>query len=242
MSQQAAVLPRSARDLHQSVAVNPQFVLWGNIRDLFLIERAAGPVFPDLLDVLSEVLAASDYEVLLVHGPVDGLEVRTVRDAQVEGSQQAGLATASEVLGLDVSRPISPLGLEELITVVDRVATHRAHRVALVVDYASRLLTDADDVTDTERRFFTHAQKLSHVALPVVHGDRRPTPLYNPVLRLTDQERDLPAWFAGRDSPVRLLPVPDPNLSQRPSGRSQVCTMVMLRRTSTSGRSPTRHM
>ena len=212
---QTPSLPRWARDLHQSVAVNPQFVLWGNIRDLFLIERAVGPAFLDLLGVVTEVLAASDFEVLLIHDPVDGLEVRSVRPESPDGSEDSALAVASEVLGRDASQPIGPLDLDELVDVLDRVVTHRAHRVALVLDYASRLVADADDLTDPERRFFTHAQKLSHVAAPVIYGDQRRTPLYNPVLWLTDEERDLPAWFAGRDSPVRLLPVPEPNLSQR---------------------------
>ena len=214
-------LPRWARDLHQSLSVNPQFLLWGNIRDSFLIERDGQPAFLGVLEVLWEVLAASGFELLLVHDPVDGLRVLP-RDADAPSRpREPARDLVSRVLG-DDGVGDRPLTLDQLGRVVRSVVHHRDHRVALVVDYASRLVAEPEDLTDPERVFFTQAQKLSHVAAPVLVGDVRPTPLYNPVIWLADEERDLPSWFAGHDSPVRIVPVPEPHLGQRRAAAQQL--------------------
>ena len=210
-----ADLPRWARDLHQSLAVNPQFALWGNIRDNFLVQGAQGPKLAELLEVVWDVLETSDYGCLLIHDPIDGLHVLPRRQDEFDEPTEQARETATSVLGREVTEGDGPLELEALATLLDRVVSHREGRVALVIDYASRLVNDAEDLTEPERHFYTYAQKLSHVAIPVVAGSRRRTPLYNPILWLIDDERDLPSWFAGHNSPVRLLPVAQPNLAKR---------------------------
>jgi ATP-dependent Clp protease ATP-binding subunit ClpB len=207
-------LPRWARDLHQSLAVNTQFVLWGNIRDSFLVVGPDGPAFLSLLDVAWQVLGASGHRCILVHDPVEGVRVHPDTD-------EARSAAAALLVG-SVREGGGPLGLPELAGLLERVVSHREARVALVVDYASRLTRDVDDLSDDERTFFTRAQRASHVAVPLVAGDRRPTPLYNPVLWLLEEERDLPHWFAGSNSAVRVLPVPEPHLGQRRAAARQL--------------------
>lgn len=215
-------LPRWARDLHQSLAVNPQFALWGNVRDRFLITTEHGPAFAELLDVVHTVLTGSDHRCVLVHDPVDGVSVLSAGpDADPEA-----VRIATELLGQDPDRCREPLELDQLGALIERVVHHREERVAIVLDYASRLVADPEDLTEEERRFFTRAQKLTHTALPVIAGERRPTPLYNPVLWITDEERDLPSWFAGRDSPVRMLPVAEPHLSLRRAAARQLLSYL----------------
>ena len=215
-------LPRWARDLRQSLAVNPQFALWGNVRDRFLITTEHGPAFAELLDVIDAVLTESDYRCVLVHDPVAGVSVLS------DGAEPDPEATriATQLLGQDPERCREPLELDELGLLLERVVHHRDERVAIVLDYGSRLVADPEDLTDEERGFYTRAQKLTHTALPVIAGERRPTPLYNPVLWITDEERDLPSWFAGRDSPVRMLPVAEPHLSQRRAAARQLLSYL----------------
>jgi ATP-dependent Clp protease ATP-binding subunit ClpB len=212
-------LPRWARDLHQSLPINPQFLIWGNIRDSFLVEKDGAIAFLGIHDVIWQVLEASDFDALLVHDPVDGLQVLP---EPPDGHAQSTLDAAEAILGRDPRESTEPLDLVRLADLLDRVATHREHRVGLVLDYASRLASDPADLSDQERRFFTLAQKLSHCAGPIQKGLQRRAPLYNVVLWLADGERDLPSWFAGRNSPVRILPIPVPHLAQRRAAAEQL--------------------
>ena len=229
-------LPRWARDLRQSLSVNPQFALWGNVRDRFLVGVDGEARFVDVLDVLRGVFEDADYACVLVYDPVDGISVlggagsaaqtpdadgADGPDAQRPGSR-ANDRIATELLGREPGRVRAPLALGELGQLLERVVRHRDARVALVLDYSSRLLTDPEDLTDDERALFTRAQKLSHTATPVIAGQRRPTPLYNPVVWICDEERDLPSWFVGSDSPVRVLPVAEPHLAQRRAAARQL--------------------
>jgi ATP-dependent Clp protease ATP-binding subunit ClpB len=217
-------LPRWARDLHQSLPVNPQFVIWGNIRDSFLVQREEGHAFLGVHQLIWHVLAASDFDAMLLSDPVDGLQVLPTPAGDTD--DDVALSAATAVLEHDPRELTGPLDLPRLGDLLDRVAMHRDHRVALVLDYASRIVSDPEDLTEPERRFFTHAQKLSHCAVPTKRGAQRQAPLYNAIVWLTDGERDLPSWFAGRNSPVRILPVPVPHLAQRQAAASKLVNSI----------------
>ncbi|MCF4139846.1 AAA family ATPase [Streptomyces sp. Tue 6430] len=85
---------------------------------------------------------------------------------------------------------------------------------ALLVDFASRIPTQANQLSDEERTFFLRCLKIAEEARPFPRaGSGRA--LFNPVIWLADGERDLPSWLVTSSVRVRSIGVPMPDLGQR---------------------------
>lgn len=85
---------------------------------------------------------------------------------------------------------------------------------ALIVDYASRIPTQVNQLSDDERTFFLRCLKIAQEARPFVRP-KSGRALFNPVIWLADGERDLPAWLVTSGVRVRSIGVPVPDLGQR---------------------------
>jgi len=206
-----ADVPRWLRDIESSLPVRAQFVLTGNVRDIHLLPPppdSGGRTAPRRLptvEALWEVLSRSGYECLIVHDPVDHLTVHPPTDAARQ--------SAVDVVGpLDSGRDV---GLARLAEIVRAVATTRAHRIALVLDYASRLTVNPQTLEDDEHRFLVACEKASHLALPLYVDGVRPGPLYNPLFWIVSSERDLPAWLLLRNEAIKTVSIPLPDLDER---------------------------
>lgn len=196
-------LPRWAQDLHQSLTVSAQFALWGNVRDVFLLPGPEGPRLSPIVEVVWHVLASSGFDALLVYDVVDGLRV-------VPDTDQARSA-AEQATGEQFGPTPRPLSIDGLRPVLSAVAHSRSQRLAVLVDYASRLVDAASQLTDQQREWFAFAQKLSHTAKPLAAEGTRPAPLFNPLIYVLDREADLPDWFVGPNDAVRPIPVGEPH-------------------------------
>jgi ATP-dependent Clp protease ATP-binding subunit ClpB len=229
--------PPFTQELAGTLAVHAQYVLHGNVRDLYLVPetvvRTPDGVRPvPMLEALWRVLWPSGYRCLIVSDQVDGITVYPPGDA-------AARAAAEQILGrrmLDRKQT-----LERLRTCMARVSgtsepppfdadaippqphaedapagTADAVRVAFVIDYAARIPRSQTALEREERDFFLFAQKLA--ANAQTHGGGppgRPYDLFNPIVWLTEGERDLPAWLTVGMERVRTIAVPNPGLFDR---------------------------
>jgi len=73
-----AGFPAFVRELDATLSVHPQYVLWGNLHDSFLVPQE-GRLFP-LRDLLWETLRRSGYSFMVVYDQVDGLRVHPADD------------------------------------------------------------------------------------------------------------------------------------------------------------------
>jgi len=225
--------PSFARELAGTLAVHSQYVLYGNIRDLYLVPesrmRTPDGVRPvSLLEVLWQALRPFGYRCLIVSDQVDGITVYPPGDDEAR-------AAAERVLGRRlIGRKHT---LERLRTCMARVAgvpdpppvdadavqqdpyTAEAPaggaRAVLVIDYAGRIPRSQTTLEGVERDFFLFAQKLAITAQTHPGPPERPTGLFNPIIWLTEGERDLPAWLTVGVERVRSIAVPLPGLSDR---------------------------
>jgi MoxR-like ATPase len=232
-----AGFPPFAQELAGTLAVHSQYVLYGNVRDLYLVPESAVPT-PDgkrpaqLLEVLWRALRPSGYRCLIVSDQVDGITVYPPDDTDAR-------AAAEQVLGRRMGRKQT---LERLRTCMARVVgtaepppidpeavqadpqpdessagtAEGVVRAAFVIDYAARIPRSQTGLEGVERDFFLFAQKLAVTAKTHVGGPpERPTDLFNPIIWLTEQERDLPAWLTVGMERVRTIAVPTPGMSDR---------------------------
>jgi len=196
--------PNWVRDLDQSLVVRPHFVLWGNVRDVYEVPADEGWVTAPLLDVLWALLSSRGFEGLLVHDPVDGLVGHPPEATEVVG----------KIVGRDLSKGPVRVDLSGLQTCL-RAATapSEARHVAVVLDYASRMLVDIQHLSEPEQHFFTFCEKLIDTAAPVFAGEP-PSALYNPVIWLLNREGDIPDWLLANEG-MRSLAIPRPDLGAR---------------------------
>ena len=191
----ARVLPLWAADVDRALAVHPQFVISGNIRDLYPIALSGDRSFKPVLEVLWDVLAAKGCQFLLVYDPVDGL--RVLRPDQAPAAQKVD-GVRLNATGESESSP------ERLAAVLNSLSRFRETPGALVVDYASRLLERPLDMTPEQHRFFVACEKLSHQSRPLRSREASGLP-FNPVVWLVNRPNDLPGWFTVANESIRTV-------------------------------------
>jgi energy-coupling factor transporter ATP-binding protein EcfA2 len=117
-------------------------------------------------------------------------------------------------------------GLDALYEVMKRAVALREARVAVVVDFASRIAANPAAPTAEEQRFFVGCEKLSLSAAPVIPRPQAQDsaaamlgapvgPLFNPVIWLVNREQDLPSWFIMDSERVSTHVVPRPDYPTR---------------------------
>ena len=198
------LLPAWLENLRRSLAVRSQFVVSGNIRDVALVERDGRPSPLNLLQALWEALSEYHFDYFLVHDRVDGIAVYPNND-------QTRQRVAADLRATFVDGYWTP-SLTEVPRIVRRLQSSNSARAAIIVDYASRLITEQQPLSGDEREFFTAAEKLSHSAHPVRVHDRT---AFNPVVWLVDRPNDLPDFLTVGNEGVRSVSIPHPDLEVR---------------------------
>jgi energy-coupling factor transporter ATP-binding protein EcfA2 len=203
--------PRWLRDLVRFLPLKSQFVLSGNVRDLQVTEIAPNVLAPQsLIDNLAAALFKGGYSRILVYAPITGFtSVSPSVDAAPHADQTLSL------LGLTGTDGRAPAGIEALSATMDRIVSWSGPPVALIVDFASRLISRPNDLPAAEHQLFTRAMMLSHQSRARPTG-QPPRPYFNSVVWVVEREGDLPDWFLVNNPRVRHIPITKPdNLARR---------------------------
>lgn len=201
--------PRWLRDLLRFIPLKSQFVLSGNVKDLQTQEVTPGVVAAaPLLSVLAAELTAAGYGRVLLYDPVTGFRVFGTdgTDSEADGVLQS--------YGLVPANGAAPAGPDLLAASLERVVTGEGPPTAVIVDFASRLLSRADHLSPAEQQLFTRALVLSQTSRPRPVGPDR-TPMFNSVLWVVDKEGDLPDWLVVDNPRLRHIPISRPDRSAR---------------------------
>ncbi|MEU6589597.1 AAA family ATPase [Streptomyces sp. NPDC046881] len=222
-------LPPFVEELIGTLGVHAQYLLHGNIRDLHLVRRRGRDRFHTLLDVLWNPLREKGYEALVLCDQISGFRVAAVGEGEARAAVEELLQGPREFPGQTAAQRQAVL--EQLRNITNGWARQRDEtvrdgrrqrplRVALVIDHASRLLTDPSRLTPDERDFFLACLKLAHEAEPLpprtAPGVVPKAPgLFNPVIWLAEGERDVPGWLVSGSERIRAVAVPEPDADER---------------------------
>jgi hypothetical protein len=194
--------PKWAREIERFLPIKSQFMLYGNVNDVYPAEISGGVATLGMADYLRELLCGNGYDLVVKYEPLNGFSL-------LSGETAAFERTARERLDADGALPAT---LEKAAGIAVDLVSGAEGRTALVVRFASRL---ADILDEREvKAFFYRLFRLSIEASPRIvpggeSGERRP--LYNPVLWILDKENDLPPWYILDNPRVRVLPIPRPD-------------------------------
>jgi energy-coupling factor transporter ATP-binding protein EcfA2 len=201
--------PRWLRDLLRFLPLKSQFVLSGNVQDLQAYE-----VQPGVFGTIS--LQAAIARELYAAGYGDVLSLDCVRGARVV-SKTGTLQPANELLTRLGCGPDAASGtdLPSLGGILDQVVFAEGPPIALILDFAARLVIRSDSLTRDEHPFFSKAQVHSATAKARPVGPEG-KPYFNTVVWIVDKEGDLPDWLLLGNPRIRHIPVAKPdNVARR---------------------------
>jgi ATP-dependent Clp protease ATP-binding subunit ClpA len=202
--------PRWLRDLLRFLPLKSQFVLSGNVRDLQASEVAPGVITPQAFNLnLRDELLAAGYSQVISWDPLAGFRV-----LQPPGADLAIADTLLRELGLTPVEGSAPAGTDLLSATLQRLVNRTGEPLALIVDFASRLVIRNDALTAAEHQLFTQALVLSHQARGRPSGEQR-KPFFNSILWVVEKEGDLPDWMLIDNPRLRHIPVSKPDQQAR---------------------------
>jgi energy-coupling factor transporter ATP-binding protein EcfA2 len=199
--------PRWLRDLRRFLPLKPQFVVSGNVRDHQLSDVTPGaPVPVSLAAALRSELREAGFAVVLYFDPVTGF-----RPLLAPGEEPQAALSAMAALGLQPdAQGHAPAGIELLAMTLTRIAGRSGEPIALLIDFASRLIIRNDALSAVEHQAFMQALVASHVARSRPIGTP-PRPFFNSVVWVVDKEGDLPDWFLIDNPRIRHIPIGKPD-------------------------------
>ncbi|EGH63778.1 chaperone [Pseudomonas syringae pv. actinidiae ICMP 19103] len=188
-----------------------QFVLSGNIRDLQASEVTPGTVTAQSFNqTLCNALLDAGYTQVIAWDPVSGF-----RTIDKPGSAHEAGQTLLQELGLTPVNGAAPAGIDLLGATLPRLAGRAGEPIALIIDFASRLVVRNDSLSAAEHNLFTQALVQSHQARSRPATELR-KPFFNTLLWLVEKEGDLPDWLLVDNPRLRHIPVSKPDqLSRR---------------------------
>ena len=200
-------VPRWSSDLARLLPIRSQFVISGAIRDSVLTALSGTPSLVPMLRGLWETLKAADCRCLLVYDPADGIRVYPDQAAERE--------LAERLFNLKFTNGAQIISLETLTRIMKTLAWQRQARCALVLDFASRLTRQPNQLNEVEHRFFVAAEKLSLCATPIIPEEGGGLPAFNPILWLVNRAQDLPSWLTLDSERVASLIIAKPDYETR---------------------------
>ena len=203
--------PRWLRDFKRFLPLKSQFVLTGNIRDLQPAEVAPQVVAAQpLIEVVKESLYRKGFDGVLLWRPLAGFQYLPPLGAEPGPRGEAAMSR----LGLDASGRAPDSGLETLGQTIERFAQLPDEPLALIIDYASRLIMQPGRPAPVEHQLFTRALISSGQAKVRPWGpDGRP--YFNSLIWIVEKEGDLPDWFTVGNQRLRTIAVARPDARVR---------------------------
>ncbi len=200
---------RWVRDLTRFLPLKSQFVLTGNVRDLQIRTVGEVAVAAPLHDVVSSALSDAGYAHVIRYDPVQGFSVLPDAGGQV-GDADAILAR----VGLTSSLGRAPAGLDLFGQTLERIVSLDGPPVALIADFASRMIVRVDSLSPVEHQLFTRALVSSLTAEARPTGPDR-SPRFNCIIWVVEREGDLPDWMTIDNPRLRHIPIAPPDRAAR---------------------------
>jgi energy-coupling factor transporter ATP-binding protein EcfA2 len=199
------------RDLIRFLPLKSQFVLSGNVRDLQIEDQSHGAIVRTLSSYLNTELLSYGYTHVLSYDFINGFKVVDWLSAS---SSDESAETVMKQLGLQPVNGCAPSGIDLFERVLEQLIAWNGEPLALIVDFASRLIIHPNDLSDNEHRLFTRAFIRSQEARVRAHGTPS-KPFLNTVLWIVEKEGDMPDWFTLNNSKIRHIPIPNPDRQRR---------------------------
>lgn len=196
--------PRWAQEIGRYPGVKPQFILWGNIHDIYPIQIGETVTTLPLTPYLNQVLTNLNYDLVLRYDPLFGFNI-------LHGKPDSFKA----ISGIDIDSEEQKHGtLIKCAEIMETIYHQKEASVAVILSFASRI---NDCIGQQEKNeFFYRMFRLATQSTPFISKPNSGNlPKHHLVLWLMDKENDLPAWYTIDNPRIHVLPVPKPDHAVR---------------------------
>ncbi len=207
------VKPKWVRELFRFLPVKSQFVLWGNVYDVYPFESAGGITTLNMCDFLHESFKEEGYDFVVKYEPLLGF---SLLEGDVKQLQEiAGVQLDPEGTPNSASLPAAADVIERLVE-FNGNGENRKSNAAVILNFSSRMNLLCEKDADA---FFYRMHRLSMTAFPKkfdAEGDapassKIPLLRHSPLVWVVEKEPDLPAWLTIDNQKIRVLPIPKPD-------------------------------
>lgn len=208
--------PRWVRNLLCLLSSRSQFVLTDNIGDRYLLPTEGGYELYGLHDCLWAELSREGFDFIVRYDPVDGVSLYPKGNAQIEeAAKRLGINLAHNGhMQMETLKHLYEIIRNTVIPLpVKGQGQSSVLRVAIVLDFASRIHTSPQDLQPSEHLFFVGCEKLAQTAEPIFVDTGKA--LFNPVIFLANRADDLPPWFGRANHRTDHLSIALPDRDQR---------------------------
>lgn len=204
MPQTELTQPRWAQEIGRYPGVKPQFILWGNIHDIYPIQIGETITTLPLTPYLNQVLAKMNYDMVLRYEPLFGFSILHGKPDDFK-----------LVSGIDIDSEEQKHGsLIKGVEIIDSIYHQKNLSVAIILSFASRINECA--CPQEKNEFFYRMFRLAIQSTPFISKrDSGSLPKHHLALWLLDKENDLPAWYLIDNPRIHVLPIPKPDHSVR---------------------------
>lgn len=195
--------PRWAREISRFLGIKSQFVLWGNIYDVFPFPLADGthamyPLPQYIMKILTE---REGYDRIIQYDRTDGFEVLSGRKEDVAG-----------LLGETWEGPRLLIPLGRAAEHIERILKDQSAHTAIFLSFASRYTQDPTRLGDMdELPFFSRLQKLCYEVKPFVLQGKDATPRMNTIIWFSEKLNDLPPFLTVDNPRLKVIGIPKPD-------------------------------
>ncbi|MHB8881894.1 MAG: AAA family ATPase [Thermodesulfovibrionales bacterium] len=195
------IAPKWAREIVRFLPITPQFMLWGNIYDVYPVEFGGGVMTLRLIDYLKKLFGDNGYSLILKYEPLYGLTL-------IEGDPDVYKQITGDSIKKETPAAYTVNKCAE--TIEKLLASDKAY-CAIILDFASRL---PDIARNDKEEFYFRMFRLSQATFPKIVGESK-FPKYHLVTWIIDKENDIPAWYTIDNPKIKNLVIPKPDYSLR---------------------------
>lgn len=196
--------PKWSRELVRFLPAKSQFILWGNIYDVYPIQLQENVTTLRLDVFITATLKSQGYSLVAKYEPLTGFSLPDKNDAE----------KFKRITGLESSdgKPIKAT-LPKASEVIDILVKTREANCAIILNFASRIQELCAGNGNDVNEFFYHMFRLMQEVSPkmIKLKGKEAAPFYSPVIWILDKENDMPAWYSLNNAKLRSLPIPKPD-------------------------------
>ncbi|MBF0546607.1 MAG: ATP-dependent Clp protease ATP-binding subunit [Candidatus Riflebacteria bacterium] len=199
---------RWMQEIKRFLPVKPQYILGGNINDVFpfTIQPDSAPVTLSLRDYIRGCLkTVGQYNLFVEYQPIIGFRL-------IEGSEESFKKITTYSISSD--KPV-PATLSKAAEIIERLVKSTEARCVIIMGMASHYrLLEREEVYN---EFFHRMYALSQETSPKLCKDVENafSPLFDPIFWIVERENQIPDWFSINNVRVRSICLPKPDFETR---------------------------
>jgi len=204
------LVPRWTRDIRRFLNIKSQFILSGNVRDIYPFYNEDKFLPLQLKQYLRENFKLDGYQYFICFDPIDGF---TLAENLTPENEKTILDFFAK-FGIKFSDGKFACSIVKAFDYIKKMIEFKDAFIMIFVDFASRILINPNSLSQEEKDFYAAFLKLSYTAFPhITETDKNPK--FNPVFWICDKENDVPSWFFINNPKIRPVTISRPDYTMR---------------------------